>query len=90
MAARLNNRHQEFVKAKIQASQLVNRLQNHALGKMPKGQNPMDDTQIRAADILLKKVLSDAPKILATDPKNPIIPSEIAIIGVRGVVKKEG
>lgn len=89
MAARLNNRHQEFVKAKIQASQLVNRLQNHALGKMPKGQKPLDDSQIRAADILLKKVLSDAPKILATDPKNPIIPTGIVIEGVRAVSKKE-
>lgn len=59
MAARLNNRHQDFVKAKIQASQLVNRLQNHALGKIKKG---MTDSQVRAAMGLLGKVISDAPK----------------------------
>ena len=56
MAARLNARHQESVKAKIQASQLVNFLQNHALKE-----NPASPTQIDAAKYLLNKTLSNAP-----------------------------
>lgn len=48
------------MKKKIQGSQLINRLQNHALGK-----NKMSATQVKAADILLSKILSDAPKELS-------------------------
>lgn len=39
---------------KIQASQLLNRLRDHALGKIQ-----MSATQIRAAEILLRKCLPD-------------------------------
>lgn len=60
MAKRLNPRHQESVRAKIQASQLINRLQNHANGK-----NKMTATQIRAAEILLSKSVSNAPVVTA-------------------------
>ena len=55
MAARtVKIRHDEETRAKIQATQLINRLQNHALGK-----NDMSATQIRAAEIVLKKTLPD-------------------------------
>lgn len=57
MAARLNPRHSEMVRAKIQASQLVNRLTAHALGE-----NEMTATQVQAAKILLDKTLSNAPQ----------------------------
>lgn len=56
MAARLRKTHQEDVKAKIQASQLVNFLQNHALSD-----EPATSTRIDAAKFLLNKTLSNAP-----------------------------
>jgi len=56
MAARLNPRHQQMVKDKIQASQLINRLQNHANGEID-----MSSTQVDAAKFLLNKVISNAP-----------------------------
>jgi len=56
MAARLNPGHQQSVRDKIQGSQLVNALQNHALGK-----NSMESTQVQAAKILLDKLVSNAP-----------------------------
>lgn len=58
MAARLNPRHSEMVRAKIQASQLVNRLTEHALGEAE-----MSATQVQAAKILLDKTLSNAPTV---------------------------
>lgn len=56
MAARLNPRNQESVKQKIQASQLVNRLQKHALGEIE-----MTPTQVDSAKFLLNKRISNAP-----------------------------
>jgi hypothetical protein len=54
MAARLNPRHQDMVRDKIQATQLINRLENHALGDVE-----LSPTQIKAIEILLKKSLPD-------------------------------
>ena len=54
MAARLNRRHQDSVRDKIQASQLVNRLENHALGEVE-----LSTTQIKAIEILLRKTIPD-------------------------------
>ena len=34
MAARLNRKHQESVREKIRASQIVNRLENHVFGEV--------------------------------------------------------
>jgi len=56
MAARLNPRHQDFVRNKIQGSQLVNRLQDHVLKEVE-----MSKTQVMAAKILLDKLISNAP-----------------------------
>ena len=56
MAARMNPFNQQSVKEKIQATQLVKRLQNHAHGKIE-----MTPTQIDAAKFLLNKRLSNAP-----------------------------
>ena len=58
MAKRIRAHHQEEVKAKIQASQLINVLQNHALGS---SENELKPTQIDAAKFLLNKILSNAP-----------------------------
>lgn len=59
MAARiLKPRHQDDIRQKIQATQLVNRLTNHAFGKVE-----MSATQLKAAEILLKKSLPDLSQI---------------------------
>jgi hypothetical protein len=63
MAARLNARHQESVRSKIQATQLVKRLTSHALGKLKR---PMDSSQVRAAECLLKKSLPDLSSVELT------------------------
>lgn len=60
MAARLNARHQEMVRDKIKASQLINRVQNHALGRLKK---PMLDSQVRAAMGLLAKCVPDLSSV---------------------------
>ena len=55
MAARKNKiRHDDETRAKIQASQLVNRLTDHALGNVE-----LSQTQVRSIEILLKKTLPD-------------------------------
>lgn len=62
MAARLRKTHQEDVKKKIQASQLVNLLQNHALED-----NEVSATRIDAAKFLLNKLISNAPTQVESD-----------------------
>jgi hypothetical protein len=54
MAARLELHHPEEVRAKIRTSQLLNRLMDHALGKIE-----MTKTQVSACMILLRKTLPD-------------------------------
>jgi hypothetical protein len=64
MAARLRKTHQDDVRLKIQASQLINRLQNHALGKKVGGKTvDISPTQMRAIEILLKKAIPDLSSI---------------------------
>jgi hypothetical protein len=50
--------HQDDVRAKIQTSQLVNRLTDHALGNVE-----LSPTQVRAIEILIKKTLPDLQAI---------------------------
>jgi len=54
MAVRLNKRHQASVISKIQTSQLINRLQDHAHGKVD-----LVTTQVKAIEILLRKTVPD-------------------------------
>jgi hypothetical protein len=57
MAARINKiRHDDETRAKIQTSQLVNRLTDHALGVEGVKLEP---TQVKAIEILLRKTLPD-------------------------------
>lgn len=66
MAARLNARHQEMVRDKIQASQLINRLQDHALGDVE-----LSASQIKAIEILLKKSVPDLSTVqIGQDPES--------------------
>jgi hypothetical protein len=60
MAARINKLHQEDVRAKIQASQLVNVLQNHALGK---AKSDIPASRLKAIEILLRKTLPDLSSV---------------------------
>jgi hypothetical protein len=59
MAARLRKTHQDDVRTKIKTSQLLNRLEDHALSDAP----ILDASQVRAIDIVLKKVLPDLTAI---------------------------
>jgi hypothetical protein len=68
MAARLNPAHDERTRAKIQTSQLINRLMQHANGEVE-----MTPTQVRAAEILLKKSIPDLANVqLSGDKVNPV------------------
>jgi len=54
MAARLRPRHQDEIREKIRAAQLVKRLEDHVLKDAE-----MTKTQVSAAGILLKKCIPD-------------------------------
>lgn len=69
MAARLNKLHQDDIRSKIQASQLVNVLQNHAL----KGGADLSQSRMKAIEILLRKSVPDLSAIsLGGDVSNPL------------------
>lgn len=50
----------EDTRKRVQTTQLINRLQNHGLGKLKK---PLDSSQIQAINILLKKTLPDLQSV---------------------------
>lgn len=59
MAARIRKHHQDEIRAKIQASQLINVLQNHALGK----EGELTASRLKAIEILLKKSVPDLSQV---------------------------
>lgn len=61
MAARLRKTHQEDVRTKIQVSQLLNVLQNHALGDLEE----LSPSRLKAIEILLRKTLPDLSQVEA-------------------------
>lgn len=61
MAARLNPRHSDEVRAKIQASVLIDRLQRHVAGELE-----MTATQIQAANSLLDRSVPKLSQIQHT------------------------
>lgn len=68
MAARLRKTHQDDVRKKIQASQLINVLQDHALGKAD-----LPQSRIKAIEILLRKTIPDLSQMqLSGDEDNPV------------------
>lgn len=68
MAARLDPAHDERTRAKIQTSQLLNRLFSHA-----NGEAEMSATQVRAAEVLLKKTLPDLQSVeIGSSPDKPM------------------
>lgn len=84
MAARINKvKLTEAWREKIRASMLINRLQNHVVGRIE-----MSQTQLRAAEVLLKKCLPDQQHIEhANDPENPLVPLVGAADTLRGSLK---
>src|SRR5262245_10401018 len=56
MAKRKTLYHPDYVREKIRASQLINRLQNHALGLL---KPELTTSQVRAIEILLRKCVPD-------------------------------
>ena len=68
MAERMRKTHQDDVRAKIQTSQLINRLTDHALGNVE-----LSPTQVRAIEILIKTTLPDLSTVeLTGDAENPV------------------
>jgi hypothetical protein len=61
--------HQDDIRRKIQASQLINVLQDHALT----GEGEITPTRMKAIEILLRKSIPDLSSVeLSGDQDNPI------------------
>lgn len=74
MAARIRKNHQDEVRAKIQASQLVNVLQKHALGETEE----LSMSRMKAIEILLRKSLPDLSTVqVQGDKDNPLYIAKI-------------
>lgn len=68
MAARTKKiRHDENTRLKIQAAQLINRLQGHANGTVE-----LSPTQVRAIEVLLRKTLPDLSDVRMEVDAQPI------------------
>jgi hypothetical protein len=64
----IGSRHQDDVRRKIQASQLINRLTDHAFDRVE-----LSSSQIKAIEILLKKSIPDLSSVeLTGDKGNPV------------------
>jgi len=74
MAARLNPRHTEMVRQKIQAGVLIDRLQKHAQGKVD-----MTASQIKAAEILLDRSVPKIAQIQHTGADGGAIQVSLAV-----------
>jgi len=80
MAERKNLSHQAIVRERIQTSQLINRLEGHALGDIE-----MTQSQMKAAEILLRKSLPDLSSVALTNADGDGPPSlMITAVDVRG------
>lgn len=63
MAARINPSHDQRTRDKIKTSQLINRLQDHVNGKVE-----LKNSQVKAAETLLKKTLPDLANVTHQGP----------------------
>jgi hypothetical protein len=59
--------HPDVVRKRIQAAKLVDRLQDHIFDRLPK---PLDISQVRAIDLLLKKCIPDLTRTLISADVN--------------------
>lgn len=70
MAARLNPRHSQMIRDKIQADHLIKVLQDHALGIT----DEIKPTRLKAIEMLLKKTVPDLSAVeLSSDPEAPVV-----------------
>jgi len=84
MAARIRARHQDEIREKIRASQLVNVLESHVLGK-----RKLASTQVNAALGLLKKCVPDLQATtISGDPDRPLIVGDPKNDLLRGLTAK--
>lgn len=71
MAARMRKSHQDDVRAKIQASMLVDRVQKYALGEL--SDEEVSSNRLNAIKLLLSKTLPDLSSVEVTgDENNPV------------------
>jgi hypothetical protein len=73
MAARLNRKHQDDVRAKIQSSQLINVLQRHVFEG-----TELKKSQVSAAIALLRKTLPDLTQVDAAVLTAHVTPRELS------------
>jgi predicted signal transduction protein with EAL and GGDEF domain len=66
-ARRVKIKHDDNTRLKIQASQLINRLTGHAQGTVD-----LSTTQVRAIEILLRKILPDLSDVKMDVDTQPI------------------
>jgi hypothetical protein len=64
MAARLRAKHQDEVRLKIQTSQLINRVQDYAMGKL--SDEEVSSNRLNAIKLLLSKSLPDLQSVEIT------------------------
>lgn len=65
--------HDDRTREKIRTSQLINRLQDNALGKLE-----LSAVQQRSAEILIRKTLPDLAAVQHSgDPENPVVTETI-------------
>lgn len=77
MAARIRKHHQDEIRAKIQASQLINVLQNHALNEGTE----ISSSRMKAIEILLRKSVPDLSSVEHSgDGENPVVISKIELV----------
>jgi len=76
MAVRKQLWHPEEVKARIQTTQIINRLTKHALSDVP----IMDASQVNAARALLNKVLPDCKEIDHKSSDGTMSPVRIELV----------
>lgn len=87
MAERLNKRHSDLVLKRIKTSQLINRLQDNALGtlKFMTGKNKgepyqLTDGQVRSAIFLIERTVARAEKPIQFDPNANTVQVQVSFV----------
>ncbi len=76
MAARLRPKHQDEIRAKIKASNLITRVQKYAEGELT--DEDISPNRLNAIKLLLAKVLPDLSNVtISGDSDNPLAIQEI-------------
>ena len=84
MAVRMRLRHQEDIRAKIQAAKLIDRIQQHVDGKLE-----LSATQLKGAEILLRKSLADLTAVTISGEDGGPVQTTVEVI-LRAAAKDQG